>query len=140
MCNRLSCDEFGSCELDKPRKYLIFLDSLRGLAALYVLLYHLAVMPHPALHVPAWAASVVLSGGTGVTLFFIASAFSLCHSARPGEDKGNELIAFYLRRFFRIAPLFYAVIVATLIRDKIVFGVLHSPVEILANLTFTFNM
>jgi hypothetical protein len=41
---------------------------LRGLAALYVLVYHLALVPIPALAVPDWMAGFVLFGGSGVTL------------------------------------------------------------------------
>ncbi|MFN3259017.1 MAG: acyltransferase family protein [Pikeienuella sp.] len=48
-------------------------------------------------------------GHLGVQLFFLASAFTLCHSmASRGEV---DLKKFYLRRFFRIAPLYYAAIV-----------------------------
>ena len=47
-----------------------YVDTLRGLAALYVLFYHLALLPNPDLEVPYWAKRIVLSGGTGVTLFF----------------------------------------------------------------------
>jgi peptidoglycan/LPS O-acetylase OafA/YrhL len=124
----------------EPRRRLAFLESLRGGAAVYVMLYHLALLPSPALRVPVWAASVILTGGTGVTLFFIASAFSLCCAARPGEDRGRGLAAFALRRFFRIAPLFYAVLAASLVRDEWVFGVTHNLAETLANLMFVFNL
>ena len=54
------------------------IDTLRGLAALYVFLYHLALIPEPDLGIPYWAKRIVLSGGTGVTLFFVVSAFTLC--------------------------------------------------------------
>jgi peptidoglycan/LPS O-acetylase OafA/YrhL len=124
----------------KARGRLAFLDSLRGWAAVYVMLYHTALIPQPALHVPGWAASVVLTGGTGVTLFFVASAFSLCRAARPGESHGVPLAAYAVRRFFRIAPLFYVVLAATLLRDFRVFGVQHEPTTILANVTFLFNL
>lgn len=84
---------------------LTSLDSLRGWAAAYVIVYHTALMPNPALHTPAWAAPVVLAGGTGVTLFFVVSAFSLCLAARPGEDRGFPLAAYALRRFQDRAPV-----------------------------------
>jgi peptidoglycan/LPS O-acetylase OafA/YrhL len=104
------------------------------------MLYHTALIPSPNLHVPDWAAPVVLTGGTGVTLFFVASAFSLCRAARPGEARGVPLAAYATRRFFRIAPLFYAVLAASLLRDLWVFGASHSPRIILANVTFLFNL
>ena len=61
---------------------LDFVDSLRGLAALYIVVYHMTLVPNPHLEVPHWAQAVVLSGGTAVTLFFVVSAFSLCHTMK----------------------------------------------------------
>ena len=123
----------------KTRGRLEFLDSLRGWAAVYVLLYHTALIPSPALTVPKWAAPAVLNGGTGVTLFFIVSAFSLCLSARPGESHGTAWTAFMLRRFFRIAPLFYLILLVSLVRDVLLFGAWHSPAMIAVNAAFLFN-
>ena len=106
---------------------------------MYVLLYHTALIPTPALAVPKWAAPVVLNGGMGVTLFFIASAFSLCHSARPGEDRHKAYAAFVLRRLFRIAPLFYIVLAISIARDEWLFGVWHGIWPVIANFGFGFN-
>ena len=118
---------------------LASLDSLRGWAAAYVIVYHTALMPNPALHTPAWAAPVVLAGGTGVTLFFVVSAFSLCLAAKPGEDRGFPLAAYALRRFFRIAPLFYVALAASLLRDHWQFSLSHSAAAITASAAFVFN-
>ena len=116
------------------------IDSLRGLAALYVLLYHTALIPSPALSVPSWARSLVMAGGTGVTLFFVTSAFSLCLAARPGEERGWALAAFAARRFFRIAPLYYVILAVSLLRDWWLFSVVHSKTEILADISLLFNL
>jgi peptidoglycan/LPS O-acetylase OafA/YrhL len=44
------------------------------------------------------------SGARGVQLFFVLSAFTLCMS----WDRGNDTVAsFYVRRLFRIAPMFW---------------------------------
>jgi hypothetical protein len=79
------------------------LDSLRGWAASYVIIYHIALMPNPALRTPAWAAPVVLTDGTGVTLFFVASAFSLC-LAQGGAKIATSLSRLTRSADFRIAP------------------------------------
>lgn len=118
---------------------LAFLDSLRGLAALYVILYHMSLMPKPHLGLPSYAASFVLFGGSGVTLFFIVSAFSLCLTMPRRPDGRPDLLIFYTRRLFRIAPFFFFMVLVTLFRDYHVFHVSHSAEEILASLSFLFN-
>jgi len=46
-------------------------------------------------------------GQMGVQLFFFASAFTLCHSwiGRTGEKQ--KLLNYWIRRYFRIAPIYY---------------------------------
>jgi len=89
---------------------LDFVDSLRGLAALYIVVYHMALVPHPRLEAPHWAQAVVLSGGTAVTLFFVVSAFSLCPTMNAHAGELHPVRDFFIRRLFRIAPLFYAML------------------------------
>lgn len=114
-------------------------DALRGIAALYVLLYHLALIPQPNLGVPKWAARYVLTGGTGVTLFFIVSAFCLCLSMRTHQDEPSPTMRFYVRRVFRIVPLFYVWLAISWMRDSLILGVRHPWWELLMNASFSFN-
>ena len=124
-----------------PRgRRLQFLDALRGLAAVYVLVYHLAMLPQPHLELPRWAALVASAGGTGVTLFFIVSAFSLYYTMPLRLKEADPSLNFYVHRFFRIAPLFYFMIAVSMVRDVLVFGVWHSPLEIALSLGFVFNL
>ena len=122
------------------RSRLQFLDTLRGLAAAYVVLFHVVEIPNPGLATPIWADKFVHSGGTGVTLFFIVSTFSLFYTMPFRLLKPRPVLSFYLHRFFRIAPLFYVLIVASIIRDHIVFGASPSAREVLANVFFIFNI
>jgi peptidoglycan/LPS O-acetylase OafA/YrhL len=118
---------------------LDFVDSLRGIAALYVVAFHTALIPNPALAVPHWAQEVVLNGGTAVTLFFVVSAFSLCHTMRSRDGKTRPAREFYVRRLFRIAPLFYAMLALTASRDVLTFGAWHSAWSWAKCLFFIFN-
>ncbi len=118
-----------------------FIDTLRGLAALYVLLYHLTPITMPHAEAPRWLAPFTGLGGSGVTLFFIVSAFTLCLSMDTRkQDESTPLLNYYLRRLFRIAPLFYYWIVLYCIRDKFVFGAVHSPAELLRSVFFVLNL
>lgn len=120
----------------KPR--LEFLDALRGLAAAYVVLYHMTLMPDPHLLLPRWAEKGVLMGGTGVTLFFMVSAFSLYYTMPMRQESSRPVLSFYLHRFFRVAPLFYALIIVSLLRDWS-FGVVHPVGQVMASIMFVFN-
>lgn len=119
---------------------LDFLDTLRGLAAVYVVIYHMTLLSRPDLEPPVWLAKFVHAGGAGVTLFFVVSAFSLCYTMPFRLAKPRPLTSFYLHRFFRIAPLFYVAVVFYLFRDVIMFDVLHAPGEVLSSLFFVFNL
>jgi peptidoglycan/LPS O-acetylase OafA/YrhL len=122
------------------RSRLQFLDTLRGLASTHVVLFHMVFIPNPGLATPLWADKFAHNGGTGVTLFFIVSAFSLFYTMPFRLLKPRPVLNFYLHRFFRIAPLFYALIVVSIMRDHIVFGATPSTSEILANVFFIFNL
>lgn len=94
--------------MHEPRK-LAFIDALRGLAILLVILVHATLAVPPA--TPALAA-LAAGGARGVQLFYIASALTLCLSweARSTRER-SPLRNFYLRRWFRIAPMFYLAII-----------------------------
>lgn len=119
---------------------LAFLDSLRGIAAAWVVLFHIVFIPNPNLDVPAWAASWVQIGGMGVTLFFVVSAFSLGYTMPIHEREHRPFRSFYVRRFFRIAPLFYVLLAFSLLRDKLAFGLTHAPATITESVLFLFNL
>jgi peptidoglycan/LPS O-acetylase OafA/YrhL len=114
-----------------------YLDALRGFAALWVVMVHVANMPQPAFYLPEWFGVYVTNGVMGVELFFVLSAFSLCLSM-PGHAKEERpLLGFALRRFFRIAPLFYLMIVVTYFFNPA--GFTFNFNTLLANVFFIFN-
>ncbi|WP_156841854.1 acyltransferase family protein [Novosphingobium aquimarinum] len=79
-----------------------YLDSLRGIAILGVVLTHAGLAVEG---LPQGLESFSRSGLRGVQLFFMVSALTLCLVSKPDS---LDLRRFYLRRFFRIAPMFYA--------------------------------
>jgi peptidoglycan/LPS O-acetylase OafA/YrhL len=92
--------------MSEPRHFA-FLDTVRGAAFLLVILLHtaLAVGPFPS-------RSLLQEGGYGVQLFFLASAITLCHSMNQRKlDDAYPVGFFYLRRLFRIAPLFWLALI-----------------------------
>ena len=118
---------------------LDYIDSLRGFAAYYIVLYHLVLLPDPDLKVPLWARELVLSGGTGVTLFFVISSFTLYLTMDRRDSEPQKIVSFYLRRFFRITPLFYLWLVFIIIRDWYLYNHIHSINKIILNIFFCFN-
>jgi peptidoglycan/LPS O-acetylase OafA/YrhL len=119
---------------------LAFLDSLRGIAAAWVVFYHMIFIPVPNVVAPGWAQPWAAIGGVGVTLFFIVSAFSLCYTMPFHQRERRPLRSFYLRRLFRIAPLLYVMLAVTLLRDKFVSGEPHDLASIAESMLFVFNL
>lgn len=116
---------------------LAYIDALRGLAVLMVIVYHVG---HALVDQGLRVLPFFKGGQYGVQLFFVASAFTLCLSHRRRADESAATAKFFLRRFFRIAPLYYFGLIA--------YGVLrglheggwparYDAASILTNLTFT---
>jgi peptidoglycan/LPS O-acetylase OafA/YrhL len=87
----------------KEIKKLDHIDSLRGIAIIMVILLHVAQSQPYFVHI---INKSFIYGKFGVQLFFFLSAYTLCMSMRLRAEN-NAIIKFYIRRFFRIAPLYY---------------------------------
>lgn len=83
-----------------------YIDALRGYAILLVIFAHTGQM-YP-LHYPGFLKNIIDFGPRGVQLFFIVSALTLFLTTekRFVTDR-RPILSFFIRRFFRIAPLFY---------------------------------
>lgn len=84
-------------------------------------------------------------GQFGVQLFFVVSAFTLCMSVegRRDPDTRTRWCHFAIRRFFRIAPLYYVgILVYFLLRCQTETDVCekYSTSTVLMNLTFTHGL
>lgn len=83
-----------------------YIDALRGYAIFLVIFAHTGqVFPHKY---PVFLQKIINFGPRGVELFFVVSALTLFLTTKKRfvTDK-KPLISFFIRRFFRIAPLFY---------------------------------
>ena len=93
----------------RASRYFTELDGLRALSILLVVSIHTT----DALWRP-------LKGNVGVTIFFVISGFIITTLLlREEQDKGHVRIgAFYVRRAFRILPIYYLVLAAYVRPDR----------------------
>lgn len=109
------------------------LDTLRFLSFLVVFCFHVHLYDAVALLtnssfilVPL---RVVCAGGWGVTFFFVLSGFLITWLLLSEKEqmKRINIKAFYLRRVFRIWPLYYFVIATGFIVLPFVYKLTHTP-------------
>jgi len=83
---------------------LHYIDTMRGIAILMVILTHTA---QSVVGISTIMAYTSLYGQMGVQLFFVVSAYTLCHSWSNRTGEHNKLLNYGIRRYFRIAPMYY---------------------------------
>lgn len=95
------------------------LDGLRGAAIFSVLLWHYFYFFPDAAHHPSGVLRnlyliferCIAIGWSGVDLFFVLSGFLIGGILMDAKGSPNYFRAFYVRRFYRIIPLYYAWII-----------------------------
>jgi peptidoglycan/LPS O-acetylase OafA/YrhL len=106
----------GGVELKQPLGHMTQLDGLRGFAALAVVFAHNGNQ----------TVSVALDlGHFGIKLFFVLSGFLItgillkarAEAAIRDQSRRNVLLVFYVRRFLRIFPLYYLVLLGCAAAD-----------------------
>lgn len=112
-----------------PSQYSLELESLRGGAVLLVFFFHISGMAAPIGPDPGPLFSFIYAGHTGVTLFFVLSAFLLSRpfivAARGGRAASWRL--FWSRRALRILPLYAcAVVIGTTLHAESAADLLHA--------------
>lgn len=98
----------------KELSHLPWLDGVRGLAAIWVLMSHVQILTGLR-HIP-----LLSEGALAVDLFMMMSGFLMAHNyiiRQQGETWGElgTWVKFWTRRFFRIAPLYYILLLAALV-------------------------
>lgn len=92
---------------ERLKPHFAYIECVRGYAVLLVIVCHATYSLAPNLPYPVHRVAVL--GWHGVQLFFLASAVTLMMSwhYEKARDGAVDVGAFFLRRFFRIAPAYY---------------------------------
>ena len=115
------------------------LDMLRGLMALAVAFYHFTIW-YPVFQPGRFMAyTAAKAGHYGVEGFFIISGFCFFHIYRAGHFDARGLRDFHIKRFLRIAPLYYLA-VALNVALGLTVGPSPTPRMLLENATLTFGL
>ena len=115
------------------------LDILRGLLALAVAFYHFTVW-YPVFEPGKFMAyTSAKAGNYAVECFFIISGFCFFHLYGPGSFRGRGFRNFHIKRFLRIAPLYYLAVALNLALGNTV-GPPATPRMLLENATLTFGL
>jgi peptidoglycan/LPS O-acetylase OafA/YrhL len=102
-----------------PNERLVFIDSLRGLAATAVATYH--IHRYGPLHeaadslIPEPLAVIFEHGWMGVQVFFVISGFVIAYSVRAALITPRYLANFALRRSIRLDPPYWTTIAVVLL-------------------------
>src|SRR6267142_3828703 len=95
---------------------LNYIDALRGIAICGVLVVHCGQAGKN--NYSSILQNMILNGAIGVQLFYVASAFTIFLTFAARYDKEiNPTANFFIRRFFRISPMYYAGILYYLFQD-----------------------
>jgi len=114
------------------------LHALRGLAAMMIVIFHIKWIHQ--LSLPSELGFIKSLFGMGVPIFFVVSSFSLYLSTLNNVRKKGWLKFYFIKRFFRIAPLFYVMLVMYLVYFFIAFGQTFHFFDVLLNFSFLFNL
>lgn len=114
---------------------------LRWIAAFAIVLYHLRHLT--GIQVPPGFYFIESDFAQAVHLFFVLSAFSLMYSTEHTMHRPAWARDYLIKRFFRIAPLFYTVLafmVAAMVRHAVMSdSALPSISTVFLNTTFLFG-
>ncbi|MEE4207743.1 MAG: acyltransferase [Parvularcula sp.] len=102
----------------KLRENFDFIQALRGVAAMWVVLFHAMKAEHiPQLYnaLPSWFSAILFDAGhLGVAIFFTLSGFVIAHSLAGKQMNPRNYGRFMLRRSVRLDPTYWVAILFTI--------------------------
>jgi peptidoglycan/LPS O-acetylase OafA/YrhL len=104
---RSDSGSFSGQQLPRSSGHMLRLDGLRGIAIILVMLFHLALF-RPACRLDYMVHRFTEYGWIGVDLFFVLSGFLITGILLDAKGAPHYFRNFYIRRFLRIFPLYYA--------------------------------
>ncbi len=119
----------------KPRDHIVFIDFLRGGAALVVAAFHSqihGVFGYPAVEIPVDSLTYRFiygdfgAGVFAVALFFMVSGFLIPSTL---ERPGATVADFAIRRFFRLYPLYWLSLLAMVLLGPFLFHIDPFPIK-----------
>ncbi|HKO51792.1 MAG TPA: acyltransferase [Polyangiaceae bacterium] len=106
--------ELATSGIEPPRqprlRHVDQLDGLRGLAIVFVMLFHMNAVPPVGRAARLWS-WLCGNGGLGVDIFFVLSGFLITGILLDALQRPHYFRNFYARRVLRIFPLYYAVLI-----------------------------
>ena len=114
------------------------IDYLRGILAIFIMFYHYSSWQN--IFVMDASSFLARNAIYGVSLFFIISGFSLTitYYEKFKEINDKLLFSYYLKRFARIYPLFWLIVISYIFMLYVAAKELTEPFQILSNLTISF--
>lgn len=126
----------------KSRSHFEWIDFLRGLSALVIVLFHVraelwvgwfAIATQPGAYslfdrAAAWLSIPLPFLDSAVMLFFIVSGFCI-HYPYAASDRSLELTSYSIRRFFRIYPPYLAAVLFSLLVEGFLFSYFQQEVS-----------
>jgi peptidoglycan/LPS O-acetylase OafA/YrhL len=114
---------------------LPFFDGIRGYASLWVMLGHFSTRT-------GFVIPILDSPGIAVDLFMIVSGFLMTQhffirrELEPWQSPRTWLI-FYIRRFFRIAPLYYSLLIPSFLALSFLQEAQRGPLKTLLHIDYS---
>src|ERR1051326_5357564 len=116
------------------------LDGIRGIAIALVIIHHGFFGAKPSGALSTFVARLAASCWVGVDLFFVLSGFLITGILLKSRDSAGYFRIFYMRRFFRIFPLYYSCLAAALLVSAAFYSDVTPKLDLSWNLLYLANI